>query len=259
MLAGATEIEITPPIGGMIMGPEAISTGVHDPLMAKALYVDDGQSPWFILSIDLMALDFALSDRIRQEITARTGAKAVILNFTHTHAAPYSAPWSVPEFEKHCELEKDWRESLVTKIPDLAVAAKAQAESVSLKVGRAPVAIGVHRRVWNGELMTMAPNFHGPIIPWVDVLEARTADGKLIGVVFSHAAHPVVVHMTSTEMGADFPGYAAAALRDEYGEGIFLFCQACSANINSYPLATGEKNAEHAGRKLAAATILAMS
>ncbi len=260
MKAGAAKTEITPPVGGMIVGPEKESTAVHDELFAKVLYVDDGNQSWVLVSFDLMALDYGICDRMRQAIAERTGGAAVVLNCTHTHSAPFSAPWSVPVFQKHCEEERDWRDQLESIVPDLAATAQKNAVPVTMHVGRAPTAIGFNRRVLRDDGVVMLPNHDAPIVPWVDVLEARGENGKPVAVVFSHAAHRVIVHAGTTELSADYPGYAAARLHEELGdEGVFMFCQGCGANINGYPLATGNDNAERAGRKLAESVLQALS
>ena len=57
--------------------------------------------------------------------------------------------------------------------------------------------------------VTMATNLRGAVVPWVDVLEVadaahdEAATGKQIALLFSHAAHPVIVHTTSKEIGPD--------------------------------------------------------
>jgi hypothetical protein len=40
----------------------------------------------------------------------------------------------------------------------------------------------------------MARNPNGAVPPWVDVLAVESIEGKPIAVLFSHAAHPVIVH-----------------------------------------------------------------
>ena len=60
----------------------------------------------------------------------------------------------------------------------------------------------------------MAPNPEGSVVPWVDVLGAYDEKGQIIAVLFSHAAHPVIVHWSSEEIGADYPGYAVEHLRN---------------------------------------------
>ena len=81
-----------------------------------------------------------------------------------------------------------------------------------------------------------------------------------MAIVFSHAAHPVIVHAATTELGADYPGYAVTRLYEELGaDGVFMFCKGCGADINGFPLASGDENAAGAGRKLAESVLQARS
>ncbi|MCE2402809.1 hypothetical protein J4G08_18230 [Candidatus Poribacteria bacterium] len=103
----------------------------------------------------------------------------------------------------------------------------------------------------------MAPNPEGAVVPWVDVLGVYDVNGQIIAVLFSHAAHPVIVHWSSEEIGADFPGYAVEHLRnflDLKPESVLLFAQGCAANINGYPLRGGFSACDVAGFALAFAT-----
>jgi hypothetical protein len=54
----------------------------------------------------------------------------------------------------------------------------------------------------------MAPNPHGVVLPWVDVLSFEDPEGRPVAVLFNHAAHPVIVHAASTLITADYPGFA---------------------------------------------------
>ena len=102
----------------------------------------------------------------------------------------------------------------------------------------------------------MKPNPEGAVVPWVDTLTAYDADGRRIGVLFSHAAHPVIVHWSSEAVGPDFPGYAVMHLRrllSARGEpdGVFMFAQGSCGNINGYPLQGGFAACSAAGLSLA--------
>ena len=84
----------------------------------------------------------------------------------------------------------------------------------------------------------------------------RSHDGKRIAVLFSHAAHPVIVHWVSEAITTDVPGYAVGHLRnllDKYSnpQGVLMFAQGCCANINGYPLRGGYDAADAAGLSLA--------
>lgn len=92
------------------------------------------------------------------------------------------------------------------------------------------------------------------------MLSAESLDGKLVAVLFSHAAHPVIVHSASTMISADYPGFAVKTARRESGsDGLFLFAQGCSGNINGFPLKGGLDAAAAAGRDLGQAVVRALN
>ena len=89
------------------------------------------------------------------------------------------------------------------------------------------------------------------MLPWVDVLSVESRDSGRIAVLFSHAAHPAVVHAASTLISADYPGFAIRTLKKTHGEKtVFLFAQGCCGNINAFPLAGGIEAAATVGREL---------
>jgi len=147
-------------------------------------------------------------------------------------------------------------------------------QPATLHVGRAPVQIAYNRWVENPDgSKYMAPNPQGDFVPWVDVLGVRGADEKWLAVMFAYAAHPVIVHYVNSplkpdgsisyiavDIGPDFPGFAVTHLHRLLGndDGVFMFAQACGADINGYPLRGGIKAAAAAGLSLAFAVTQAL-
>jgi len=258
MKAGISETVITPPVGGWLLGPLAPSTGVHDDLYARALVLDDGRQRVAILCLDLIGLTLTFSDELRDAIRRQTGIETALINCSHTHSAPFSVPWSVEGWKRHCEQEGAWREQLRTALPKLVRDAAGKLVPASLRVGRAAVQVGVNRRVLTEDGVVMLPNPDGPVVPWVDVLQVNDGDGRPLAVLFSHAAHPVIVHASSKLISADYPGAAVARIRKELGPQVLpLFAQGCCGNVNGAPLRSGHSMAEAAGKKLADAVLRA--
>ena len=105
----------------------------------------------------------------------------------------------------------------------------------------------------------MCDNPDGPVVPWVDVLAVDGEDGKPTAVLFEHAAHPVIVHSSSTLITADYPGFACRRIRHGLGAGVVpMFLQGCGANINGHPLQGGFEECEKAGDKLGDAVLAAL-
>ena len=260
MLAGIGEVAITPPVGAPLLGCIQRSTGVDDDLFARALVLSDGQTQVAVVCHDLIGMDFTLADEIRGAVKQRTGITTTLLNCSHTHSSPFTIPWSMLGRRWLSGPGAAWRRDLVAKVAGVVNQAAGGLSPAHLSVGRAPAQIGFNRRLPTDQGIVMKPNSQGTVVPWVDVLRVDGADGPPLAVLFSHAAHPVIVHGASRLISADYPGYAAATIRQHFGgKTVAMFGQACGANINGEPLRGGFEEAERLGATLAKAAITAAS
>ena len=242
LMAGAAETPIT----SIKDKPD-----VYAELYARALVLADGEKRLAIVTADYGQFPLRYNKVLLDAIASATGIPPahVVINCSHTHNAPgVDGRWITEESEA-------W---LATCLAELVKDAVDALEPTTLRVGRAPVQIGYNRRLMNDEgYIVMAPNSEGAVVPWVDVLGAYDTNGQVIAVLFSHAAHPVIVHWSSEEIGADYAGYAVEHLRnflDLKPESVLLFAQGCAADINGYPLRGGFSACDVAGLALAFAT-----
>ena len=249
LMAGAAETTIT----DIKDRPE-----VYAELYARALVLADGEKRLAIVTADYGQFPLWYNKLLLDAIHNATAIppEHIVINCSHTHNAPgVDGRWITEEAEV-------W---LATCLAELVKDAVDVLEPATLRVGRAPVQIGYNRRLMNDEgYIVMAPNPEGAVVPWVDVLGAYDTNGQLIAVLFSHAAHPVIVHWSSEEMGADYPGYAVEHLRNFLSktlkpDSVLMFAQGCAANINGYPLRGGFSACDVAGLALAFATYQALS
>lgn len=254
-LAGTCEVSITPPVGAPLLDNMRRSTGVHDDLFARVLVLGDGEHKAAIVCLDLEGIDFSWADEIREKVRARTGIATTLVNICHTHSAPFLMHWDTlggEWFQEGAGLQ--WQKELVAKVVDAVAQANAHLVSARLRVGRAPVQVGSNRRLPTEKGIVMKPNPNGAVVPWVDVLCVDDAGGSPIAVLFSHAAHPVIVHGASTLTSADYPGYAVKEVKRRLGGGVTaMFAQGCCGNINGDPLRGGFEAAERAGQMLGGA------
>src|SRR5271157_1670602 len=93
MTLGASQIDITPRPGVELSGFAARvqpSTGVLDPLYAKALCLESGKSKLLWVHCDLIGFDREIVQRFRHLAQREFGLKEdqVMLSATHTHAGP---------------------------------------------------------------------------------------------------------------------------------------------------------------------------
>ncbi|WP_231756488.1 hypothetical protein [Lignipirellula cremea] len=225
------------------------STGVNDDLYARALVLSDGRQRIAIITLDYLGFDFAYTETLLAAASKASGipANCIMLNCSHTHSAPLTAPWG--PWKEH--RGKPYHKLLPERIAEVVLRATKQLQTAQLRYRREPTQVGFNRRFFNGEKIVMAPNPQGAVLPWVDVLSVERPDGKPIAVLFSHAAHPVIVHEASTLISADYPGFAVQSLKHARDKDtVFLFAQGCCGNINGFPLKGGIDAAAAAGRDL---------
>ena len=222
---------------------------VYADLYARAMVFEQGPRRMAIVTADMGTFSDAYSDVLLEAIQKATGIekKYILTCASQTHNAP-----GVDGRQMSAE-SKRW---LAGEMARLVKRAADNVRPATLHVSRAPALIGYNRRLLRNGQVHMAPNPKGAVVPWVDVLSAYGQDGKRIGVMFSHAAHPVIVHGSVDAIGPDFPGYAVKHLRNLLTargepEGIFMFTQACCGNINGYPLRGGIAACDAAGLSLA--------
>ena len=242
MKAGVAKRDITPAVSvRLITGLE--STGVHDPLYPRALVIDDGCTTVALVSLDLPLISHEFSDKTRAAVRKRSGIEHVLINASHTHSGA-------------ARDESGLLDSIVETVEE----AFGERKDASLFAGRAEVQVGFNRRITNGEgQVSMGVNREGSVVPWVNVLVVRDAHGDDFAVLFEHAAHPVIVHDSSSLISGDYPAHAIAHIAESFDDGIVpIFVQGCGADINGYPISSGHDGAKAAGIKLAEATLIAM-
>ena len=213
---------------------------VHDPLMARVLVLDDGRNSVAIICLDMVRPWFP---EVREKIRKRLDITQVLVNCSHTHQDARGGQ------------NERWRKAVGQRIYAAVEEAHANRVPVTLHAGRAPVVVGKNR---------YGSAFTQEIVPWVNVLEARTEDGRKLAVLFEHPAHPVMTFTAPEGLTADFCGYAVARVQEELGEEVVaMFAQGCAGNTNAEPVGFSVKsgwyeNARREGRKLGDAVLAAM-
>src|SRR5512143_2463262 len=94
---GSAEVDITPPVGYRMAGyfNERLSTGIHDPLHAKALVLRQGTEQLALVSCDLVGVSLRETSQARAQASRRTGIPVtnIVICATHTHTGPlYDGP-----------------------------------------------------------------------------------------------------------------------------------------------------------------------
>lgn len=240
--AGAYAVDITPPLGTPMSGygdRTGVSTGVHDPLMASAIALDDGRSGCVIIALDLIAVDAPMTAEVRERVRAATGLgpDQVLLSASHTHSGP-----AVRDRYGSDYFDQALYELTIRKAASAAIAAWERREPArwGAGTGRAP-GIGSNRRDPKGSSDDS-----------VTVLRLEGAGG-LIGLAYNFACHPTLLDYHNMLISADYPGAARRTLHSVYGPDLpVLFLNGAAADISTRHLRREPtfREAERLGRIL---------
>src|SRR5678815_2033774 len=92
VMVGAAEIDITPPIGHRMAGyfDERLSTGVHDPLKAKAIVMKQGDEQIALVYCDLVGVSLHVTTNARVMASDKTGIPVshIVISASHSHTGP---------------------------------------------------------------------------------------------------------------------------------------------------------------------------
>lgn len=219
MRIGAATIDITPPVGTPLDGYGGrtdVSLGVHDPLNARALYLDDGETALALVVCDLLAIGSGLAERARELIAERPGLPAanVMISATHTHAGPAGL---------RGRGEPVLVETTARKIAGAVRAAHRAAVEGLLKYGRTDLSSFAQNRRHPG----------WPIDHRLDVVAADTAGGRNIATAVRYACHATTLNFDNLDITADYPGELCRTVESVVGGGApALFFNGACGNIN---------------------------
>jgi len=220
MRAGFAEVDITPPPGEEMTGYgyylNRRATGALDPLMARAVALDDGASQAVVVQLDLIGLPGDLVVAIRGQVQERCGLppEALLLHCTHTHSGPGIAQVA------GCGSASDYYPSQVAAHVIAAVEAALEDRREVTEARRFEVDFSdgfAHNRVGAEEADTQ--------VRGVEVCVAGAA--PIVAVAY--ACHPVTLGRNA-EYSADYPGYAIREL-NAYGLRA-LYLNGCCGDIN---------------------------
>ncbi len=240
--AGVAQIAITPAVGAALSGYIARAgnaTGVHDPLYAKALVLDNQITQVAILTVDVLGLHWPFVRNVRATIAATTGIPSnnVLIACSHTHAGPATM------FLQGCGTAE---ESYLTRLQEQLVTVTHNAwqsrQPARFGVGHGQVQDGIHNRRTPGAL----------IDPDLGILRVETATGQLLAVVLNYACHPTCITGENTLFSAEYCGYAADQIQQATGA-LTLFLTGAIGDVG--PATRGWETLAQIGNAVAAETL----
>ena len=259
--AGVAVADITPPVGYRMCGyfNERLSTGVLNPLHAKALVLRQGDTRAAMVFCDLIGLSAEVSQRAREQVEREIGIPAtnILLAATHSHTGPLFFNALRDHLHERavgrhgndpCE-QVDYSAELAARI----VAAIKEADSKIRPVEAQVAATQQHGLSFNrrfhmkdgtvrfnpGVLNPDIVRVAGPIDPAVGVVLFRDGSTSLAGLV-NFALH--LDTLGGTQYAADYPYYVELTLRETLGEDfVLLFGNGTCGDINHIDVTTRER------------------
>ncbi|MHB0857890.1 MAG: neutral/alkaline non-lysosomal ceramidase N-terminal domain-containing protein [Anaerolineae bacterium] len=272
LYVGFGSVEITPPVGLPIAGSlrPRESVGVADPLMARSLVVQSGDSAVAIVGADLLALPRELADRAIAEASRQTGIAPshVLICCSHTHSGPYT----MEGLYSFGVTDQGYVDRLSDLIAESVAQAWAGLQPCTAHIGRAIVQHNLeHRRLLckdgtvysvmmrdalnDLELCPQIVGSAGPIDPEMWVLRFDDAQGGPLGTLVNFGCH--LTSRGGTRFSADYAGVIDEKMRGALGEqATTVFTLGACGNIK--PCLTGERWREGAEGFAAQAVAAAM-
>lgn len=200
--AGAAKVEITPPVGTPLNGYGArqarASVGVHDPVWARCLYLDDGQTDVFLINTDLVYINPELRARVLELVPDGAVRERVIITATHTHYAQGAMNRKQPYRYVAGAFDAEVLEKTASAIAQSMELARASKQRAAIGYGS----------ITQKDLTSNRRFKDGPIDEQIGFIVVENADGLPISVVANMAAHPTSVPDDFFyHVSADFPGF----------------------------------------------------
>ncbi len=241
--AGVSLVDISPGPGLELAGyphHPRHNTGVHDPLHAACICLDDGATRLAFVSMDLLMYSKKEVAAAREQIArqAPIPASNIMITCSHTHSGPWgSGRLDMEGLEEALTPDAGFMSDLRQK---LAALVKEAWEN------RFDAAVGVEKG-YCGRDNGVGGNRRDPngiADPEVWVIGVRDAAGRTRGCLVKYALHPTFLHSDNLQVSADYPGCIRKHLAARAPGVTLLFAQGCSGNQSPRYFRSGKTYAE---------------
>ncbi|MBI4577361.1 MAG: neutral/alkaline non-lysosomal ceramidase N-terminal domain-containing protein [Planctomycetes bacterium] len=252
LMAGVAAVDITPPVGVPLGGfgggarrlglPDfnpfnyhtflAPSTGVRDPIMAKALMLSDGVDKVCLVSLDAVATSAMTVGEVLAKVQQAGVALArdrLLVSASHTH----SGPGTLSE-------KRAWEliamDLFQRRVFDAATSGIARAV-IEADLNMGPARFGSTSTSQIGLTKNRRANEspkldEDSIDPEVGVLRFDRADGSPLAVVYNYAVHPIAYGASDMEFSADLVGSTSRVIEQRVPGATAIFVNGAEGDIS---------------------------
>lgn len=243
--AGSARVEITP-AADALPGPYS---SILDPLYARAIFLENGQSRAVLLNADVGAIPTSITDNVTAQIVRELNVPAanIFISATHDHNAIFGGAASPAGTSKDADTRVSaFQSKLVSGLVAAAKQAKARMQSARIGFGTGNLYLNVNRdaideqsRLWSQE-----PNLDYPSDKTLAVVKIESTNGELIAVYMNYAMHAVSLFLNGKVSG-DFPGEAERYIERTFGDKVVaLWTSGAAGDQNPLYLRANRKISE---------------
>src|SRR5215472_13428808 len=219
------------------------ANGTHDPLFAKALVLESGDSRMAIVTMDLGAI---VSENLRHDVASKLNIPVLLLSVSHDHSAPSFLPYgSNPSTNAEANA---YLVELEHRVFGAVEKASKSMFPAKLGVARGSLQLGYNRLLLrdDGRARALFDNMervpYGPVDPEFVLLRVDDIAGNARALLVHYAVHAVVLGPTSCKYSADYPGVMQTKVEEELKGTQVMFVQGGAGDIN--PLFMGRSGKE---------------
>jgi hypothetical protein len=205
--AGFGETNITPALDKKAVylagfGKNRKATKVHDPLMARAIVIENDRKKVAIVSVDVVGLFNDVVQNVRKQLP---GFAYILVSSTHNHEGPDTLGlWGPNLFASG--IDPEYLKQIETKIIQAIQLAEKDTQTVNATIGSAKAPELLH-------------DGREPYVKHDELVAVRFEDAKqkTVGLIVQWNCHPETLGSKNTEISADFAGYTVEHLKKKYG------------------------------------------
>ncbi|HWB84676.1 MAG TPA: neutral/alkaline non-lysosomal ceramidase N-terminal domain-containing protein [Bryobacteraceae bacterium] len=242
---GRAAVDITPPVGVPMAGYYyvRVSEGVHDPLHAKALVLEENGVKAAMVALDLVGIPRKFVDAAREQIGKTTGVPPanVMISATHSHTGPEMGGRLLGVQPATKKLADEYLNGLPARIAESVRKAEAdlQPARVLVATGREDSVSFVRRYYMKDGTVGWNPGKRNPnvvrpvggIDPEIPIAVFETPEGKPLAVYINFACHQDTTG--GMLFSADYAYTISRLLSEVKGADVMtLFTIGAAGNIN---------------------------
>jgi Neutral/alkaline non-lysosomal ceramidase, N-terminal len=216
---GIGKTNITPPIGTPSAGYRERQgegmQGVHDPLFAIALFIDNGTKQIALCSVDHLGFSYEMVQEITRQIHRIPLLEQceIYIASSHTHSGG-GAYLNIPQIGQALAgiYDEEIANFYIEKTVDAIVQASQNQTPAKIGIGYGEAeGLSQYRALWPADV--------NPVTD-VAVVKVTKLDNSPLAILFNYAVHPTVLTSQNRLFSADFVGYARDHLQTLLGSNV---------------------------------------